>query len=65
VLKRLLQVAWATNNMQYEMLAYELTAKQYFYLSDMHKASYYLDRVMRGKFEVKSSKVRVLAMLQY
>lgn len=47
------------------MIAYELIAKQYFYLSDMLKSSYYMDRVMRGKFEIKTSKVRELAMIQY
>ena len=32
VLKRLLQLAWCENNFEYEMKAYEMTAKQYFYL---------------------------------
>lgn len=32
VLKRLLQIAWCEDNFQYEMKAYEMIGKQYFYL---------------------------------
>jgi hypothetical protein len=34
------------------MVAYEMMGKQHFYLSDLVKASYYINRAMRGKFEV-------------
>lgn len=47
------------------MTAYEMLAKQHFYMMDLKKAGYYLDRAMRGKFEVPSSKVRELALIQY
>lgn len=47
------------------MIAYEMLAKQHFYMMDLRKASYYLDRAMRGKFEVATSKVRELSLIQY
>ena len=62
-LKRLLQIAWFENDQANEMAAYSLIAKQYFYMSDLHKSAYYMDRAMRGKFEVKTSKVRELSMI--
>ena len=65
VLKRLLQVAWIESNLKYEMIAYEMIGRQYFYLSDLHKACFYIDRTMRGKFENATSKVRELSLIQY
>jgi hypothetical protein len=65
VLKRMLQVAWFTNNLTYELFAYELIGKQHYYLNDLRKASYYLDRTLRGKFELKLSKVREFSNMHY
>lgn len=63
VLKRLLQVAWFQNNLNYEMKAYEMIGLQYFYMRDLAKADYYFDRFMRGKFEVGASKTRDLSLI--
>lgn len=38
---------------------------QYFYLHDLHKADYYFDRFMRGKFELKDSKIRGLNLTSF
>ena len=65
VLKRLLQIAWFVSSLEYEMKAYEMIAKQYFYLRDLFRADYYYDRYIRGKFEIESSKTRDLSMIQY
>ena len=65
MLKRMLQVAWYTQNVQYELLAYEMIGKQHYYLNDLRKASYYLDRTLRGKFELKLSKVREFSNMHY
>jgi hypothetical protein len=65
VSKRLLQYAWYQSSLEFEMRAYEMMAKQYFYLQDLQKADYYLDRFQRGKFELPDSKTRELAMLGY
>lgn len=65
MLKRMLQVAWYSNNLQYELFAYEMIGKQHYYLNDLRKASYYLDRTLRGKFELKLSKVREFSIMHY
>ena len=40
------------------MLSYDKIAINYFYLSDLDKAKYYQERMMRGQFEEKKSKLR-------
>jgi hypothetical protein len=47
------------------MMAYEQIGIQQFYLTDLKKCHYYLDRSLRGKIEMKESKVRMLSALQY
>ncbi len=65
VLKRLLQLAWREKNLSYELIAYEMIGTQHFYLTNLSRAQYYLDRASRGKFEVYSSKIREFSLLQY
>lgn len=64
VFKHLLQAAWCYDSFQFEMKAYEMLGKQYYYLHDLKKADYYFDRFMRGKFELKDSKIRILNLTQ-
>ena len=47
------------------MTAYEMIGRQYFYMSDLQRSGYYIDRFQRGKFEIHSSKVRELSLIQY
>jgi hypothetical protein len=63
--KHLLQSAWYNDNFMFEMKAYEMLGMQYFYLHDLHKADYYFDRFMRGKFELKDSKIRGLNLTSF
>lgn len=65
VIKHLLQLAWVTRSHAYEMKAYELLGQQYFYLKEIEKASYYIERFKRGLFEVPESKIRELAIQQH
>ena len=44
--------------METEVQAYEGIGQQYFYLGDLKKSNYYLDRMTRGKIEKADSKVR-------
>jgi len=41
-------------------MAYDKISINYFYLSDLKKAKYYKDRMMRGFFEGKDSKLRAI-----
>lgn len=63
--KRLLQVAWSTDNYQMEMRAYEMMGLQYFYLGDIPKAEFYLKRSLFGKSEAKTNQTRHLATSEY
>ncbi len=65
VLKRMLQLAWIDRNITVEMRAYEMLASCYYYKQDLLRADYYMDRAMRGKFEVESSKNRELSDQNY
>ena len=65
VLKHLLQLAWVSGNHYYEMKAYEMIGQQYFYLRNLDKAGYYMERFKRGYFELPCSKIRELSKLQY
>mmetsp|Transcript_41594 Transcript_41594/g.39987 ORF Transcript_41594/g.39987 Transcript_41594/m.39987 type:complete len:118 (-) Transcript_41594:875-1228(-) len=40
------------------MMAYDKIAINYFYLSDLDKAKYYQERMLRGQFEPSDSKLR-------
>lgn len=56
-----------TNDFESEIQAYEGMGLQYYYLGDMKKSNYYVDRMMRGKAERKDSKIReiYLSQLEY
>lgn len=41
-----------------------MIGKQHFYLQDLFKADYYMDRCTRGKFELPTSKIRELSLIQ-
>lgn len=47
------------------MKAYEMIGQQYFYLRNLDKAGYYIERFKRGYFELPCSKIRELSKLQY
>ena len=47
-----------TNDNEAEINAYEGLGVQYFYLGQLKKSNYYVDRMMRGKLEKKDSKIR-------
>jgi len=46
------------------MEGYEGVALQYYYRGNLKVANYYLDRLMRGKFEKKESRIREIYMKQ-
>ena len=46
--KKQLEIAWSKGDYSSEMLAYDKIAINYFYLSDLEKAKYYQERMMRG-----------------
>lgn len=57
-------MAWCEKNFEYEIKAYEMMGKQHFYLQDLLRAEYYMDRSTRGKFELPTSKIRELSLIQ-
>jgi len=59
--KKMLELAWETNSLKNELLAYDYIAVQYFYLGDIERSAYYHDRMCAGKFEAKNSPSRALA----
>lgn len=61
VLKRMLQLAWVDRDIKMEMKAYEMIASCFYFKQDLLRADYYMDRAMRGKFEVETSKNRELS----
>lgn len=65
--KKLMQLAWKDNNPEMETAAFQGMAMQYFYTGELEKASFLNDRVMRGKRELQSSKLRqmVMKMIKY
>jgi len=54
-LKLLLLTAWLENSREYETLAYEKMAMQYFHLNDATRAQYYHQRADHGILEPKNS----------
>lgn len=63
--KRCLQIAWIEDRPQEELIAFELIATCHFYMRNIEKCKYYLDRVMRGKLELKTGKTWKLNSLQH
>ena len=63
--KSMLQYAWKENNIEFEMQAYDLLGLQYYYLGQLDNAKYYHERMVRGKFESKTSPLRGLSEEQY
>jgi hypothetical protein len=61
-LKMLLLNAWLMNNGEYETLAYENMAMQYFHLNDSTRATYYHQRADHGILEPKNSTQRHMAL---
>ncbi|TNV83686.1 hypothetical protein FGO68_gene973 [Halteria grandinella] len=62
--KKLLECAWDSNDYESEVAAFEGLAQQYYYLGDLKRAGFYLDRMQRGKVERKDSKVREMYLSQ-
>eukprot|EP00347_Sterkiella_histriomuscorum_P024572 403330650 len=58
--KKLLELAWRLESIQFEIKAYEQLGIQYYYIGNIEKSQYYNDRAMRGKCEKKDSKIREL-----
>lgn len=46
------------NDVDGELQAFEGLGTAYYYLGELKKSNYYLDRVMRGKYEKSDSKIR-------
>lgn len=46
--KKQLEISWSKSDYEGEMNAYDKIAINYFYLSDLEKAKYYQERMMRG-----------------
>ena len=42
-----------------------MIGKQHYYLQDVQRASYFIDRALRGKFEIQTSHIRELSFIQY
>ena len=53
-----------SNDMEAEIHSYEGLGTQYYYLGDLKKSQYYMDRMMRGKIEKKDSKIREIYLSQ-
>jgi tetratricopeptide (TPR) repeat protein len=58
--KKQLELSWRLNDIESELRSYELIAVQHYYLGNLQKSKYYNDRSMRGKFEKKTSKIRMI-----
>ena len=62
--KKLLETAWDTDDVESEVQAYEGLGLQYFYLGELKKSNYYIDRMARGKLEKQESKIRSMYLSQ-
>jgi hypothetical protein len=54
----MMQLAWFCDNVQFELRGYENIARCYFYMQNVQKAGFYIDRFMRGKLENPRSNQR-------
>ena len=50
-----MKLAWELEDRVAEMRIYESLATNHFYFGDVPRCNYYLDRFMRGKYELTSS----------
>ena len=60
--KMLLLIAWQENSSDFEMLAYENLAMQFFHLNDNMRATYYHQRADHGLIEPQHSSTRLMAL---
>jgi len=51
----MLHHAWYVGNVNYELYAYELLGKIFFYLEDIEKAKFFHNKMISGKLESKNS----------
>jgi len=58
--KKQLEIAWSINDIHEEMSAYDHISICYFYLGNLKKSEYYQKRALRGIFEPKGSKLRLI-----
>jgi tetratricopeptide (TPR) repeat protein len=56
--KKQIEIAWILNDHVSELRAYDNIGIQYFYLGNREKAKYYHERMIYGRTEAQSSKVR-------
>jgi len=62
--KKMLHLAWTMKDQQSEIVAYDNLAIDYFYAGEVNKATYYHDRMMRGKVETDKSTVKMVSCNQ-
>lgn len=62
--KKLLEIAWDTNDAEAEVIAFEGLGICYYYTGELKKSNYYVDRMMRGKLEKNDSKIKEIYMSQ-
>lgn len=60
--KKLLQLAWAENSIEWELKAYDFIGLTYYYFGELEKSKYYHRRMWEGIFEDKKSVVREISM---
>ena len=59
--KKMLQLAWLTKQSDYEYLAYNSIATQYFYMRQLSKTDEYLKKSLYGDLEPPDSSHRVIS----
>jgi len=60
--KKMMQVSWFLCSHEFELYAYEQTARAYFYLGNVDKVKFYSDRVLNGIVEPHDSVERIIAV---
>ena len=63
--KKLLQIAWINDSVDFEMRAYDGMSMQYYHKSDITRWKYYLQKGDNRDFEEKNTYVRFLNELNY
>jgi len=61
---KFLYMAWYIDSTKYELLAYDHIGMQYFYLGRLELAEHFHNRMVSGKLEPKSSRIRQIGVLK-
>mmetsp|Transcript_10055 Transcript_10055/g.8576 ORF Transcript_10055/g.8576 Transcript_10055/m.8576 type:complete len:260 (-) Transcript_10055:57-836(-) len=57
-----LELAWYTRNHKHELIAYDFMGVNYFYIGDIDKATYYHNKMCKGKLEPDGSNIKQIAI---